>query len=48
MPRPEEKPPTEGGKSVMIEYIIAQNEALIAELEEEIKDLKQINESLNE
>ncbi len=48
MPRPEEKPPTEGGKSAMIKYIIAQNEALIAELEEQIKDLKQINESLNE
>ena len=48
MPRPEEKPPTEGGKAAMVNYIIEKNEALITELEEEIKDLKQINESLNE
>jgi len=48
MPRPEEKPPTEGGKSAMIDYIIEENEALIQEYKAEIERLEQINEVLKE
>ncbi len=48
MPRPELPPPTEGGKSAMIEWVIEVNELEIAELKAEIEELERINEVLKE